>query len=494
MKADMIDGFLRTTLQTLRIGVVGDLMVDRYVFGDVSRISPEAPVPVNRVRNVKDVPGGAANVAANLAHLGCATYVYGLSGNDEYADTLSGMLKEIGIDTTGIVRRDDRRTTTKMRILGGRQQMLRLDFEDAAGSDDVVSEDVFADCLSDESVRGLDGIVISDYGKGVCTPVCLSGLIAKARGAGIPIVVDPKGSDWRKYAGADYVTPNVKELGEAVGRPVDNTEEAVTNAAREILARIDIGTIAVTRSEKGITAVSRDGTVRTSPAAKQEVFDVSGAGDTVVAMLVTALAGGLEVRHALHAANVAAGVVVAKVGTYPIHREELLDIRRDMRRVKAHGGPIMTAAEAAEMIRARQAAGETVVFTNGCFDILHRGHVTYLKEAAALGDCLVVGLNSDASVKRLKGETRPLVAAEDRAALLAALGCVTTVVVFEEDTPAELLTVLRPDLLVKGGDYRPEDIIGREYVSEVKILPFHEGYSTTGIVEHIAALVREGRL
>ena len=409
-----INQFLTKQLPNLKIAVIGDVMVDRYVFGDVSRISPEAPVPVNRVAKMKEVLGGAGNVASNLSNLDCTVYLGAIAGNDDHGRLLQQLLKADKIDTTGLLTSDNRSTITKMRILGDRQQMMRLDFETIT---DLTSEEEkrLSAWLENLCKAGIDGIVVSDYGKGVCTPTLLKKIFSLAKAYGVQTIVDPKGSDWSKYNGATCITPNVKELGEWVGHKLANDDTTIVEAAKSVLANVDLEYIVATRSAKGITVIAKDGRTWHNPATQQEVFDVSGAGDTVVS-------------------------------------------------------------------------------TNGCFDILHRGHITYLQEAAQLGDHLIIGLNSDASVRRLKGETRPIVSEEDRAALLSALRCIDGVVLFEEDTPAELLAYLRPNTLVKGGDYKIEDIIGRESVDHVEVLSFKEGYSTSDILGKIATMAKEGKL
>lgn len=493
MVTQTINDFLTTKLPELSIAVIGDIMVDRYVFGDVGRISPEAPVPVNRVTDIREVLGGAANVASNLANLDCHVFLAGLAGNDEHSPLLQRLLKENGIDDSGVLYEDSRHTTTKMRILGARQQMLRLDFEEPRDIAKGEAKHIIT-WLEEKAKMGLDGIVISDYGKGVCTPQMLETILSIAREYNITTIVDPKGNDWTKYNGATFITPNVKELSERVGYAVANTDEAIVKAAKNVLTTVQLDYVVATRSAKGITVVGRTGKIWHSQATQQEVFDVSGAGDTVVAMIITAIAAGLTMRAALHVANGAAGIVVSKVGTYPIHRRELLELWRNVRQRRRRVVDFYDRHSMAQQIRQWQNDGDTVVFTNGCFDILHCGHVSYLEAAAKLGDHLVVALNSDASVKRLKGEARPINNETDRATMMQALGFVSGVVFFDEDTPAELLSELRPNILVKGGDYTPENVIGGEYVDRVEILPFKDGYSTTGIIERIKALVKEGKL
>jgi len=469
-----VNEFLTNSLPNLNIAVIGDVMVDRYVFGDVSRISPEAPVPVNRVSSVKEVLGGAGNVASNLANLDCHVYLGAVAGIDDHGRVLDNLLAADHIDTSGLIHDESRSTITKMRILGDRQQMMRLDFETITPIT-AAEEEQLISWLEELCQRGLQGIVISDYGKGVCTPTLLQHVFKLANTYQVQTIVDPKGADWSKYDGATCITPNVKELGESLGRVIPNDDTSVIEAAKEVLNKVNIKYIIGTRSAKGITVVAKDGRTWHNPATQQDVFDVSGAG------------------LALHIANGAAGIVVSKVGTYPIHRQELIELWRSVRQLTT-SSPLYTKEEMKALIDKWQSMDETVVFTNGCFDILHRGHITYLQEAAQLGAHLIIGLNSDASVRRLKGETRPIVSEEDRAALLSALQCVDGVVLFEEDTPAELLAYLRPNILVKGGDYKKEDIVGRESVDEVEVLSFKEGYSTSDIVKKIATMAKEGKL
>lgn len=487
-----ITEFLNETLPKLKIVVLGDIMLDRYIFGDVSRISPEAPVPVNRVSKIKEVLGGAANVASNLANLDCHVYLGGLAGQDSHGKLLQDLLSKDGIDGKGIIYGKDRKTTTKMRILGDRQQMMRIDFEEIKTVNSEEEEKLF-NWLQELCQNGINGIVISDYGKGVCSDSLLEKVFTLANQYKIITIVDPKGNEWTKYNGATCITPNVKELSERLGKSLDNTDAVIVEAAQSVLKQQKLQYIIATRSAKGITVVDKDGKIWHNPATQQDVFDVSGAGDTVVSMMITALSGGLSMRTALHVANGAAGIVVSKVGTYPIHRRELQDLWLSLQG-KLSDKDYDTWEEMRTRILKWQDNGESVVFTNGCFDILHRGHITYLQEAAQLGDHLIIGLNSDGSVKRLKGETRPIVSEKDRASLLNALACIDGVVIFEEDTPAKLLAYLQPNILVKGGDYKVEDIIGRESVDRVEVLSFKDGYSTSDIVNRIATMAKEGKL
>lgn len=493
MQKTACTNFLTDKIQNLRIAVIGDVMLDRYFFGEVKRISPEAPVPVNRVKRVESVLGGAANVAANLAQLECQVFVGGMTGDDENRLLLEKMLTAAGIDYQGLLKSQARATITKLRIVGATQQMLRLDFEEV-GDLEPLETVLLTNWLDDLLEQGLDGVVLSDYAKGVCSDAFCQKVIRSAHAYGVPVLIDPKGAEWEKYRGADFITPNLKEMCEAAGKAVANEDEPVHQVALAAKERYGIKNVVVTRSEKGMTLVGDAQRVINCAAAAQEVFDVSGAGDTVAATLLAGVSGGLDLAEAVYLANRAAGIVVSKVGTYPIRRGELLkDILAENRK-RGVGYRPLSREEIAALAKTWHTAGEKIVFTNGCFDILHTGHVTYLEKAAALGKHLIVGLNTDASVQRLKGATRPLVHEMDRARVLAALACVDAVVLFEEDTPAALIKQVQPDILVKGGDYRPEEVVGREDAGEVKIIEFEAGYSTTGIVEKIAELVKEGKL
>lgn len=484
--------FLAEKIQNLKIAVIGDVMLDRYFYGEVKRISPEAPVPVTKINNIKSVLGGAANVAANLAHLDCQVYMGGVTGDDDNRVLLEKLMDSAGIDHSGLVRSDNRKTITKLRVLGGSQQMLRLDFEETG---DLTPAEItqLSQWLEGLLDNGLDGIIVSDYAKGVCSDNFCQWVIKQGHAYNITVLIDPKGADWTKYSGCDFITPNLKEMCEAAGCQRDNEDDAVVEMARVARDKFKIKNVVVTRSERGMTLVN-DSEVLHSPATAIEVFDVSGAGDTVAATLLAGAAGKLSLDDAVYMANRAAGIVVAKVGTYPVHRDELLKDLLTEERKQGRGYRTLSWQEIASLAATWKACGEKIVFTNGCFDILHVGHVTYLEKARNLGKHLIVGLNTDASVRRLKGATRPLVHEMDRARVLAALACVDAVVLFDQDTPTELIEKIRPDILVKGGDYKPEEVAGREYAGEVKIIEFEDGYSTTGVVEKIAQMVKEGKL
>lgn len=492
MNSQSVIELLTEKITHLRIAVIGDVMLDRYAYGEVRRISPEAPVPVTRVKRLTSVLGGAGNVAANLAGLGVQVYVAGMTGEDDHRRVLEKKLRELGVDYSGLIASPKRSTITKMRIIGARQQMLRLDFEEPG---DLLpdEEQALLQWLRKHLDEGLDGIVLSDYAKGTCSDRFCQMVITQARAAHVPVLVDPKGSDWAKYRGCDLITPNVKEMCEAAGKVVPNVTPALVELAQQARETFDIRYVVVTRSEKGVTLVGKDDVI-TKAATAREVFDVSGAGDTVASVLLAAISGKLSLADALELSNKAAGIVVSKVGTYPVHKEELLrEILADSQPESFDYRP-MTWDEMARLTRTWQQAGETVVFTNGCFDILHAGHVQYLQQAAQLGNHLIIGVNTDDSVRRLKGQTRPFNHETDRARLLASLRDVDAVALFGEDTPTELIKKIRPDILVKGGDYKKEEVAGREYARTVEILPFKEGYSTTGLVEKIVTLVKEGKL
>lgn len=487
-----IANFLAEKITDLKIAVIGDIMLDCYYYGSVGRISPEAPVPVNKVTSESINLGGAGNVAANLARLGCKVCMCSACGDDESAGKLRTLLQQLGIDDTGILYDEKRKTTSKLRVIGSNQQMLRLDFEENRTLANE-EEEALVKWLDRLIVEGLNGIIISDYAKGFLTYSFCQKIITLACEAKIPILVDPKGYNWEKYQNADYITPNVKELGEAVQTVAENKTEVLTELAKQAISKYKVKSVLVTRSEKGMTFVSQKETF-TTPATAREVFDVSGAGDTVAAVFLAAVAGGMSANEAAFLANEAAGIVVARSGTYAIKQDELLNCLLEKEYNKNRKYRPLTWDEIESLANSWHRLGHKIVFTNGCFDILHTGHVTYLEKAAELGDHLIIGLNTDESVKLLKGEARPLVAQADRARLLSALACVDAVVLFNDETPSELIKRIKPDILVKGGDYCADDVAGRQYAKEVKIIDFEEGYSTTDIITKISALIKEGKL
>lgn len=462
-----------------RVLVAGDVMLDRYWSGSTSRISPEAPVPVVRVRQDESRPGGAANVALNLAALGVQAGVLGVVGDDEAARTLAQALEQRGVQAELLP--GSAPTITKLRVMSRNQQLLRLDFEEAlAPAHDAAA---FAARLQSQ-LPAIDVLVLSDYGKGTLAGV--AGLIALARAAGKPVLIDPKGNDWTPYAGATLLTPNTSEL-EAVVGPCPDTATLVAKGER-LRDELGLKALLVTRSEHGMSLLEAGRAPLHLPTQAREVFDVTGAGDTVIATLAAALAAGSPLATACRLANAAAGVVVGKLGTATVSREELVRAANPQR--GAVDG-VLDEAELLERVALAKQQGRRIVMTNGCFDILHVGHVRYLQAARALGDLLIVAVNTDDSVKRLKGPSRPLNSTADRMALLAALQCVDWVAPFAEDTPARLIEAVLPDVLVKGGDYTVEQIAGHEAVlahgGEVRLLTFHDGYSTTRLIERARA-------
>lgn len=478
-----IERFLNNAAQH-RVLVVGDLMLDEYIWGKVERISPEAPVQVVEVRRDDLRLGGAGNVINNLVALGVNVRVVSVLGDDADGRLLLQQLEQLGVDTAGVILDPGRVTSRKTRVLASNQQIVRIDRETrvaiSAEQERLLAEQVRA-TLSDCQV-----ILISDYLKGVLSERLLQDIIACSRTAGVPVVVDPKGDDYRKYRGATVLTPNRKEAQAASGVSIQDGA-SLCLAGRTLRASLDLDALVLTRSEEGMSLFFRDGRELHMPTEAREVFDVSGAGDTVLSVIGLGLAAGLSLEDAAHISNVAAGIVVGKVGTSTVAPGEILEAVGRLHRdcdMKIH-----ERGSLARLLESRRARGETVVFTNGCFDLLHVGHVKYLQAARRLGDLLVLGLNSDASIRRLKGEKRPLIGQDERAHILAALDCIDYVVVFDEDTPLDLISVLMPDILVKGGDYTPEGVVGKDLVESwggrVELIQFVDGKSTTNIIEKI---------
>jgi len=461
-----------------RVLVAGDVMLDRYWAGPTGRISPEAPVPVVRIQKDETRPGGAANVALNVAALGGAARLLGVVGRDDTAALLRTELEARRV-VADFVESPDCPTIAKLRILSRNQQLIRLDFEEslavAGGFDRTVLMTRFEAALTDCEV-----VVLSDYGKG--TLVDAQALIAAARRSGRPVLVDPKGSNWLPYRGATMITPNLGELEAVVGPCPD--EATIVAKGSALLAELALGALLVTRSEHGMTLLTPDHPPLHLPAEAREVFDVTGAGDTVIATFAAALAAGQDFAHAARIANIAAGIVVGKLGTATVTPQEL---SRTLRRQHEDDSGVLDEDELLARVAQARAQGQVVVMTNGCFDLLHVGHVRYLEAARRLGDVLIVAVNTDDSVKRLKGPTRPLNTTADRMRMLAALKCVDWVVPFSEDTPARLIGHVLPDFLVKGGDYKVEAIAGYDAVTanggQVVVLEFHDGYSTTKLIE-----------
>jgi D-beta-D-heptose 7-phosphate kinase / D-beta-D-heptose 1-phosphate adenosyltransferase len=469
----------------LKILVVGDIMLDRYIHGEVDRISPEAPVPVIRHAQRYERAGGAANVAMNLAGLGCQAILAGFWGDDNEQAELKVILDRSGVDTVGVVS-SSLPTISKTRIVGRHQQMLRLDIESRDTPPEAEIERLVERAIS--LVDKVHAVILSDYAKGALPPRVCGAIIAATRSKGVPILADPKTADFGRYAGATTVCPNLGELSLATGTPAHKVEPLL-DAGQQLAADHNLQFLTVTMSEKGITALWPDRRFH-SPARAREVFDVSGAGDTVIATLAASLAGGLGVEAAVDLANLAAGIVVGKMGTVPIAQHELIALLTRSATL-ATGEKILDRSRIGLRVAEWRASGETIVFTNGCFDLLHIGHITLLEDCRRFGTKLVLGLNSDASVCRLKGPTRPIVSERERTRVMAALAAVDAVVLFDEDTPLELIRELKPDVLVKGGDYTVETVVGHQDVlaagGRVEIVPTVEGFSTTNIVKKLRA-------
>jgi D-beta-D-heptose 7-phosphate kinase/D-beta-D-heptose 1-phosphate adenosyltransferase len=484
-------GLLESGFRQIRVLVVGDLILDRYILGEVNRISPEAPVPVLLHAQRNERPGGAANVAMNLAGLGCRTFLAGFWGSDTEQAELAALLEAGGVDTLGVVT-GSLPTVSKTRIVARQQQLLRLDRE--SGGEYAAEERARLEERAVALVGKVHAVVLSDYAKGTLDQPLCAALIAAARGAGTPVLVDPKTRNWSKYAGATTICPNLKELSEATGIAAHRTGE-LFQAARLQLVQHGFGFLTVTMSEKGIRTLATDPAQDFySPARAREVFDVSGAGDTVIATLAAGLAGGLSANTAVDLANLAAGIVVGKIGTAPIAHHELIGALTPSSGIQSEE-KILDLEHLQARVADWRSAGEKVVFTNGCFDLLHVGHITLLEDCKRFGSKLVLGLNSDASVSRLKGPTRPIVGERERARVMAALAAVDAVVLFEEDTPLQLIRALKPDVLVKGGDYTLETVVGHEDVlaagGRVEIVPTVEGFSTTSLVNRMTAQTAE---
>lgn len=456
--------------------VVGDVMLDRYMFGSTGRISPEAPVPVVHVHETDDRPGGAANVAVNLASLGAATRLVGVVGQDAAAAELERILSQRNIDCN-FAAASDRPTITKTRVQSRGQQLIRLDQENAV----AMPGDAVVGALR-KSLKKAGAVVLSDYGKGALAEV--RELIGVCRDASVPVLVDPKGTDFRKYAGASLLTPNQTEFEAVVG--VCDSDEDMVARARTMVDDLDLAALLVTRSEKGMLLVEAGADPVFLSTQAREVYDVTGAGDTVIATLAGAVACGQDLPSAAALANLAAGLVVRKIGVATVTPGE---ISAALHQRGQGGRGLVDLDELLALVAESHDRNERVIMTNGCFDVLHAGHVAYLEEAKSLGDRLIVAVNDDDSVRRLKGESRPINALEDRLLVLAGLAAVDWVVPFSEDTPASLISKVLPDILVKGGDYKTEEIAGAKDVlqngGEVRVLSFRDGHSSSRIIDRL---------
>lgn len=452
-------------------------MLDRFLYGDASRLSPEAPVPVVRLGRTQSMAGGAGNVARNIAALGGLPALIGLVGEDAEATELDSLLG----GAARLLRTPGRRTTVKLRVIAGRQQIVRVDDEVVSEASAAESEAIAATLA--QVLAQADALILSDYGKGVLTPGVIALAIGAARARGIPVIADPKGRDFSRYAGAACLTPNARELAEASGLPVGSDAECEA-AARAVMAEVAVDAVLATRSEKGMMLVCRDAPAVALPTMAREVFDVSGAGDTVIATLALSIAAGMDLEAAMRTANAAAGVVVGKLGTATCSAAEL---DHALREAEGATGEMLGWPAAQRLVQSWRDQGLVVGFANGVFDVLHAGHTRMLRAARGHCDRLVVALNADASVRRLKGPTRPMNPLADRVAVIAALASVDAVVAFEEDTPLEAILALRPDRLFKGADYRIDQVVGATEVASwggrTELLELLPGRSTTGLLD-----------
>ncbi|BCD62725.1 D-beta-D-heptose 7-phosphate kinase / D-beta-D-heptose 1-phosphate adenosyltransferase [Nitratiruptor sp. YY08-26] len=455
-----------------KILVVGDLMIDHYLFGICERISPEAPVQVVQVQKEQDLLGGAGNVVNNLFSFGAKVSVASVIGKDSAGEWIKERLEEKGVNA--LLVREDRPTTKKSRVIASHQQIVRIDREEVKPIAKE-SEEQIVEFISQNS---FDLILLSDYGKGVLTPALTQQIIAMSN---VPVFIDPKGKDYSKYKGADLITPNKKEASEASGIAIKD-DTSLQQAGFFLKTNFELKNVVITLSEEGMAIF--DEKMHKIPTFAKEVYDVTGAGDTVLGAFGFACASGLSLHEAAHFANLAAGVVVGKVGAATATLDEIEAYEKAL----GHRGAedtIKSFNEIAAIVKRAKKSGAKVVFTNGCFDILHLGHVKYLQKAKELGDILIVGLNSDSSVKRLKGKSRPINPQYDRAYILASLEAVDYVVIFDEDTPYELIKKIEPDILVKGADYKDKEVVGSDIAKETILIEFVDGKSTTKIIERI---------
>jgi len=471
---------------TCRVLCVGDVMLDKFIYGQVDRISPEAPIPVFAIKEERAMLGGAGNVARNLVALGAETAFVSVIGNDKIGHAITSMIGKEALITPYLLTESGRISTIKTRYVAGTQQVLRADHETQALVTEVTAR-LIVETVNEE-IKNHDVIILSDYGKGMFSRATLSAIISAAKAQGKPVVVDPKSRDFSLYHGATCVSPNLHELANAAASEL-RTDEEIIMAARALMQAHDIENILVTRSREGMTLVARAGAVHHIPAKAQEVFDVSGAGDTAIATLALGVAAGVSLENAAILANLAAGIVVGRIGTAVVNARDLKTA------LFSHSSAdslhkIMPLSAAAAQAEQWKREGKTVGFTNGCFDLMHPGHLALLHDTKFHCDKLVVGVNTDASVKRLKGPTRPLNGEMERALLLASLTAVDMVVLFEEDTPLKLIEALKPMVLAKGADYQKHQVVGHEIVErnggKIVLVPLKEGYSTTNLIKKMA--------
>jgi len=472
-----------------RFLIVGDIILDSYQFGTVNRISPEAPVPIFKYHGIRHVPGGAANVANNLISVDQDVSIMSVRGDDVHGNALCTILREKNINIENILIEPERPTTVKMRLLAdNNQQVMRIDMEEVAPVEEATSRKLMG--LFDSIADSYDAVLISDYAKGLLTPDLVKHIIASCNKLSIPVLIDPKERNIEKYKRCTLFKPNQKELQEITGMPVSTDEEA-TSAAMRLKEELKTEYLLVTRGSKGMLYIDSGNHVHHVPADTKEVYDVTGAGDTVLAYMGLCFAHGQRSVDAVKIANTAAAIKVGKIGTSVVTIGEMKMKMHD------HGRKSLSWEQLGQRCDELRKQNSTIVFTNGCFDIIHAGHISYLKDAKALGDVLVLGLNSDQSVKRIKGEKRPILHEDQRITIMEELECIDYIAVFGEDTPYNLIKTVKPDILVKGGDYKPEDVVGKDivesYGGRVKILPYVDGQSTTNIVNKIIDLYSDNK-
>ena len=459
--------------------VIGDLMIDHYLWGSCDRISPEAPVQVVNVKKESSVLGGAGNVINNLVTLGSVVDVISVIGNDSVANELKSLLEKIDVPTSNLVVENNRKTSKKSRLIASQQQVLRYDME----SIDDINENSHKQIIQtlEKNIDKYSSIILSDYGKGVLTTNLTKEIIKIANKNNIKVLVDPKGKDYSKYKGSYTLTPNKKEAMEATNIDIKD-ESSLIEALKSLKTQCDLEVSLITLSEQGIAIFDDELTIK--PTVAREVYDVTGAGDTVIASIAFALGNNLDIKDAIYFANLAAGVVVGKIGSATTTLDEIYEYEYSLHKSNSTSH-IKTFDEIKTLSSKLHSQGKKIVFTNGCFDILHVGHVKYLEVAKSYGDVLILGLNADSSVRKLKGPTRPINTQDDRAYILASLESVDYVVIFEEETPYELIKLIKPHVLVKGGDYEGKEVVGQDIADELKLVQFVDGKSTTNTIKRI---------
>lgn len=459
--------------------VIGDLMIDHYLWGSCDRISPEAPVQVVNVKKESSVLGGAGNVINNLVTLGSVVDVISVIGNDSVANELKSLLEKIDVPTSNLVVENNRKTSKKSRLIASQQQVLRYDME----SIDDINENSHKQIIQtlEKNIDKYSSIILSDYGKGVLTTNLTKEIIKIANKNNIKVLVDPKGKDYSKYKGSYTLTPNKKEAMEATNIDIKD-ENSLIEALKSLKTQCELEVSLITLSEQGIAIFDDELTIK--PTVAREVYDVTGAGDTVIASIAFALGNNLDIKDAIYFANLAAGVVVGKIGSATTTLDEIYEYEYSLHKSNSTSH-IKTFDEIKTLSSKLHNQGKKIVFTNGCFDILHVGHVKYLEVAKSYGDVLILGLNADSSVRKLKGPTRPINTQDDRAYILASLESVDYVVIFEEETPYELIKLIKPHVLVKGGDYEGKEVVGQDIADELKLVQFVDGKSTTNTIKRI---------